>query len=189
MNKNNTVQCRHKAVQHNMILHVVQQGLRENMHQRLYSRKTPYISPSRAYYGVSFVSIWVQIDRVIMAPHGITLTKWKHKVSIKCKYIKVFSVTISIWFNWQPQEWWSSEEHFMMVLPRTEIIIYIHCEMWGWCSKVRYWRWIASIILTTITAELTSDGKISCVFIDFEIYSAYCLSCMCCEFSSKPAVV
>ena len=64
-----TVEYRYSAVQHNMILHMVQQWLRQNMLQRLYSQKTPHTSPSRASYGVSFVSNGVTIDRIITASH------------------------------------------------------------------------------------------------------------------------
>ena len=60
--------CRYNVVQHNMIFHMVCQRLRWNMHQRLYSQKTPHISPSRASYGMSFMR---KIDRIIMALHSI----------------------------------------------------------------------------------------------------------------------
>ena len=69
----NTVKCHYNMVQHNMILHIVQQWLTQNMIQRLYSQKTPHTSPSRASYGVFFVAIWVTIDHVIMAPHQSSL--------------------------------------------------------------------------------------------------------------------
>ena len=39
------------------------------IYKKLYSRKTPHISPSRASYGVSFVRIWMKIDRIITALH------------------------------------------------------------------------------------------------------------------------
>ena len=64
-----TVKHCYSVVQHNMILHMVPQRLRQSMHQRLYSQKTPHTSPSRASYGMSFVRIWVTIDSVIRAPH------------------------------------------------------------------------------------------------------------------------
>ena len=51
----------------------VRQWLRQNKHQRLYSQETPHTSPSQASYGMSFVRIWVKIDRVIMASHCITI--------------------------------------------------------------------------------------------------------------------
>ena len=44
-------------------LHMVRQWLRKNMHQTLYSQKTPHSSPLK-----SFVGIWVKIDRVITEP-------------------------------------------------------------------------------------------------------------------------
>ena len=49
-----TVECHYSMLQHNMILHMIQQWLRQNMDQRLYSQETPHSSPSRASYGVSF---------------------------------------------------------------------------------------------------------------------------------------
>ena len=63
----NTVECHYGTVQYDMILHMVRQWLRQSMNQRLYSWKTPHISPSQASYGVSFVKIWVKINRVITA--------------------------------------------------------------------------------------------------------------------------
>ena len=45
---------------------------------RLYSQKTPDISPLRASYGMPFVKIFVKIDCVITAPHCIP---WK-----RCQY-------------------------------------------------------------------------------------------------------
>ena len=67
------VACRYNVVQHNVILHMVWQWLRKNMNQRLYSQKTPHISPSRASYGVSFVRIWMQNESVITASHSIAI--------------------------------------------------------------------------------------------------------------------
>ena len=64
-----TVECRYSAVQHNKILHMVQQSLKQNMHPMLYQRKTLHISPSRVRHGMSFVRIWVRISRVIRAPN------------------------------------------------------------------------------------------------------------------------
>ena len=46
------------------------------MHQRLYSHNTPHTSPLRASYGMSFVSFWVKIDRVIMALHCILFHRY-----------------------------------------------------------------------------------------------------------------
>ena len=51
--KPNTVGCRYNTVQHNMILRIVWQRLRQNMHRGLYSQKTPHISPSRVSYWMS----------------------------------------------------------------------------------------------------------------------------------------
>ena len=65
------VECRYNEVQHNMILHMVRQWLRQNMYQRLYSQKTPHILPSQVRYGVSFMRIRVKIDCVITAPHCV----------------------------------------------------------------------------------------------------------------------
>ena len=59
----------YSVVQRNMILHMVLQWLRQNMHQSLYSQKTHHTSPLQVSYGVSFVRIWVKIDCVIRAPH------------------------------------------------------------------------------------------------------------------------
>ena len=70
----------YNAVQHNMILHMVRQRLRQNMHQRLYSQKTPHISPSWVSYGVSFGRIWVEIDCIILALRCISdITTAEHK--------------------------------------------------------------------------------------------------------------
>ena len=41
------------------------------MHQRLYSQKTPHISPSRASYGVSFARILMKIDCVIITLYNL----------------------------------------------------------------------------------------------------------------------
>ena len=45
--KQNTNECRYNTVQQNMILYMVRQWLRQNMHKR-YSQNKPHISPSRA---------------------------------------------------------------------------------------------------------------------------------------------
>ena len=66
-----TVECCYSTIQHNMILDMVQQWLKQNMHQRFHSPKTPHISPLRVRYGLSFVRIWVKIDHFITALHCI----------------------------------------------------------------------------------------------------------------------
>ena len=66
-----TVECRYSAIQHNMILHMVRQWLRQNMHQRLYLQKTSHNSPSLASYRLPLVMIGVKIDRVIAATYYI----------------------------------------------------------------------------------------------------------------------
>ena len=43
------------------------------MNQILESQQTPHTSPSRASYGVSFVTILEKTDRVITAPHCICI--------------------------------------------------------------------------------------------------------------------
>ena len=43
------------------------------MHEILESQQTPHTSPSRASYGVSIVRILQKIDRVITAPHCMSL--------------------------------------------------------------------------------------------------------------------
>ena len=63
----NTMECPYSAFQPNMILHMVWQWQRQNMHQNLYSQNTPHISPSRASCGVSIVRIFEKTDRVITA--------------------------------------------------------------------------------------------------------------------------
>ena len=40
-----TVECRYSAVKHSMILHVVSQRRRKNMHQRLYAQRHPIARP------------------------------------------------------------------------------------------------------------------------------------------------
>ena len=47
---------------------------------RLYSQKTPHISPLRVSYGLSFVRIWVKTDRVITAPHYIARFEFKKNI-------------------------------------------------------------------------------------------------------------
>ena len=69
----NTVECHYNAVQHNMILHMARQWLRQNVHLRIYSQKAPHISPFRASYGLSFVRIWVKIDHVLTASYCMTI--------------------------------------------------------------------------------------------------------------------
>ena len=44
------------------------QWLRQNINQRLYSQQTLHISPSRASYGVSIVSILEKTDHIMTAP-------------------------------------------------------------------------------------------------------------------------
>ena len=55
------------------------------MNQRFCSQKTPHTSPSRASYGMSFVKIWVKVDRVITAPPCILIMqdKWVPVVETK----------------------------------------------------------------------------------------------------------
>ena len=45
------------------------------MNQRLYSQKTLHTLISRASYGVDFVKIWVEIDRVVRALHCIGVNR------------------------------------------------------------------------------------------------------------------
>ena len=52
-----------------MILHMVRQWLRQNLHLRLYSQKRPDILHSRVNYGLYFLRIWVKIDHIISALH------------------------------------------------------------------------------------------------------------------------
>ena len=54
----------YSKVQHNMILHMVPQWLRQTMHQRFIHKKHPIPYPH-----LSFVRIWVKIDWVIIAQH------------------------------------------------------------------------------------------------------------------------
>ena len=63
------MKCCYSVVQHNMILHMVWQWLKQNMHLRIYTQKTAHISPLWASYGLSFVRIGVKIGRLITAPH------------------------------------------------------------------------------------------------------------------------
>ena len=63
-----TVECHYNMVQHNMIFHMVSQWLRWNMHQRLYSQKTPHILSSWVSCGMSSVRIWVIIYCIITVP-------------------------------------------------------------------------------------------------------------------------
>ena len=41
------VKCRYNAVQRNMVLYMVRQRLRQNLHQRVYLQKSPHNSPSQ----------------------------------------------------------------------------------------------------------------------------------------------
>ena len=66
-----TVRCFYNAVQYNVLLHTTLQKLRQDISQTLHSQNTPYIWPSRASYGVSFVRILEKIGCVIMAPQCI----------------------------------------------------------------------------------------------------------------------
>ena len=66
-----TVECRYNAVKFVTILHSALQWQWQNVSQTLDSQNTPHTSPSRASYGVSFVSILEKIDRVLMAPYCI----------------------------------------------------------------------------------------------------------------------
>ena len=113
-------QCngRYSAAQHNMSLRMLQKWLRQNTHQRLYSQKTPHISPSRASYGVSFVRIWVKIDRVITAPYCIFFYKWP-------TMIKTGVIQRSAW--WLQITWRqiSTSPSLTVML----IIFYIHCKI------------------------------------------------------------
>ena len=53
-----------------------------NMHQRLYSQKTPHTLPSRASYGMYFVRIWEKFT-IITAPYCISIPNcWNPTVFI-----------------------------------------------------------------------------------------------------------
>ena len=56
-------------VQFITIVHTALCKQRQKVNQILKSQQTSHISPSRASYGVSFVKIVDNIDRVITAPH------------------------------------------------------------------------------------------------------------------------
>ena len=60
------------------------QELWQNINQMLHPQKTPYTSPKRVSYGVSFVNICEKIDRVLTAPTvpGKTLRPITMKQSI-----------------------------------------------------------------------------------------------------------
>ena len=65
----NIVECYYNSVQYIMLLHTAMRWQQQNIQQISNSQKTHHISPSRASYGVSVMSISHKIDRVTAAPH------------------------------------------------------------------------------------------------------------------------
>ena len=69
-----TAECRYNTVQHNMIFHMVWHLYIMTMTEVKYAPgvvftiDTPYLTLTGEQWGVSFVGIWVKIDRVIMGP-------------------------------------------------------------------------------------------------------------------------
>ena len=62
-------------VQNNMILHTSLHSpwLGQNINPSLNAQRTPHISPWQMSYGVTFMKTFLKIDRIIMAPHCISL--------------------------------------------------------------------------------------------------------------------
>ena len=101
---------RYRAVQHNMLLHMVRKWLKHSMLQRIYSQTTPHISPSRASYGVSFMRIRVKIDRVITAPHCILESaeypmKYAHRFVVRWCVCMCVSLCVCV-YSRVPSAWW-----------------------------------------------------------------------------------
>ena len=88
--KTSTVKCRYNVVQIIMLLHMALLKQRQKITQIFESQQAPYISPSRASYGVSIVKIWGVIDRIITALHG----SWQY-IGKVWKLISAFIIPMS----------------------------------------------------------------------------------------------
>ena len=84
-----TVGYRYNAVQYIMIFYTVLQWLMWNINQTSYSQKTPHTSPSQVSYWMSIVKILENIDRIITAPHCITITDCAITIILQLSYIGV----------------------------------------------------------------------------------------------------
>ena len=98
--KSHTVECRYDAVQHNMIVHMVQQWPRQNIHCRLYSRKHLISYPHGRAMGVfrkdlgenwplyNGTALYLQSNRQkLYIPHCCKLLNYRSFWEYICSYL------------------------------------------------------------------------------------------------------